>query len=916
MEGREATSRLPLDVRHLFGRVPTSQAHPLTPQEYANVRRLCLLAVCVQLLAAGVGVVQAWLPREFLLTALFSTLIVALVAYLTQRLLIPRSRLVLWIAVLMFVCGGQAVLWAEYLLLGAHANDWIAVTGAAVAIILLLLPLTHSLLWLVLGLAAVGATAWLPGVEPDRVQFLLLLLASGVLFGGFANRLLARKAVAEEDRERTLREVALIKAETADQEERIQYEQEQRKRLERDLSALRDVANGAGQAKTEFLATISHEIRTPLNGILPILEILQQSNLDQEQQRYVSTAFSSSRHLLRIINDILDFARAESGKLTFESIEFDLPEMVEAVVELMSSSAINKGLKVSVDVAEDVPKVLRGDPVRVRQVLTNLLSNAVKFTDAGQIKVEVSLRRSSRKEVELMVVVSDTGLGMSRDTARKVFDSFTQADASTTRKHGGTGLGLVICKRLVELMGGRIGVRSRLGEGSKFWFLLPMRRSMSEVPSARESLEGVRLLWVIEDEQAAAQVSEQLAEWGVKAEEAKLSEVIMRLHTSAMLGRSWAYELLLVDSWGVELELAKVLGELRKDSLLRELPVVASSRSEEIADRLHRDFGVYALTGGMRPEPLRRSLFRLFDVGGEGTAAAQEDQRAAFRDLNLEQELSLQEFDPAILASPQQSGTKGRVLLVEDNPINLGVVRRVLDRLGVGTIVAQNGREALEQLEGQGVDIVLMDCQMPVMDGYQATREWRRIEQRQDGKRLPIVAMTANAMQGDREKCLDAGMDDYLAKPVSIADLQQMLDKWMPDQVDLVEAPDAPAYSPDTGSTDALIDERVISELREVMDEEFQGLIATYLENAPTLIKQIRDAMETQDIDALVLPAHSLKSSSANIGAMQMSELARTLEMAGRGNDAETIQAQQPHLVPLFEQTGEALQEYLQRQSV
>jgi CheY-like chemotaxis protein/HPt (histidine-containing phosphotransfer) domain-containing protein len=237
----------------------------------------------------------------------------------------------------------------------------------------------------------------------------------------------------------------------------------------------------------------------------------------------------------------------------------------------------------------------------------------------------------------------------------------------------------------------------------------------------------------------------------------------------------------------------------------------------------------------------------------------------------------------------------------------------VLDRLGVSTIVAQNGREALEQLGSQqAIDLVLMDCQMPLMDGYQATREWRLVEDRDARKRLPVVAMTANAMQGDREKCLDAGMDDYLPKPVSIADLQQMLDKWMPGRLDLAEDQGRAGFAPELESAETVVDEQVISELREVMGEEFQGLIATYLDNTPALIFQIREAMDAGDIESLILPAHSLKSSSANIGAVQMSELARKLEMAGRGEEWQAIKQEQPRLAPLFEETRDSLQPYLQ----
>ena len=347
----------------------------------------------------------------------------------------------------------------------------------------------------------------------------------------------------------------------------------QRLTLESELAEILDLAEDASRAKTEFLATMSHEIRTPLNGILPILEMLRDTRLDDEQLKMVRTAQGSSRHLLRIINDILDFAKVESGKLQLETIEIDVRDLVGSVTDLMSGSARNHNLKVSASVADNVPQVVRGDPIRLRQVLINLVSNAIKFTEEGGIRVEVSRGQSSQKEVELLFAVADTGVGMPAETADRLFQSFTQADASTTRKHGGTGLGLVICKRLVELMGGKIGIRSSVGQGSTFWFLVPLRKSVMEVPSARRSLKGVRILTLITDDEIAARVSQTLRSWGVVEESTNDPiDALSKLRSTAMLGETWGYDLALIDGSGFEQRLPNLLAEMRRERDAQEHP--------------------------------------------------------------------------------------------------------------------------------------------------------------------------------------------------------------------------------------------------------------------------------------------------------------------------------------------------------
>ena len=832
----------------------------------------------------------------------------------SQRAVVARSHLLHWRILLLITLSTQSAVWAIALAQGLHSMHVLSITLCVGGLVLSLIPLIYWLPgYLLVLFSGLFVALWQAFSSIEMI--LAVSIHVPLLLLGLSMLLFARRLRQSEFKMRKITEdLALSKSQFSDQKARLSYEREQRQNVEQDLIAVRELADSAGRAKTEFLATISHEIRTPLNGILPILEMLRASPLNDEQKRYVRTASSSSHHLLRIINDILDFAKTESGKLQFESIEIDLRELVDSVVDLMRGSAQNRGLSLQVTVAENVPSSVRGDPIRIRQILTNLISNAIKFTETGGVQVTLIKSRSSRKEVELMFEVSDTGKGMSREVSRHLFQSFTQADASTTRKYGGTGLGLVICKRLVTLMGGKIGVRSRVGEGSTFWFMLPMRKSVLEVPSTRKSLSGVRILTAIKDVQTADYVSQLLIEWGVLEERVNsLEKTVNMLRTSATLGKSWLYDLFLIDAWGSERQVPMVLRELRSHAELKKLNIVVASRSEEMSEELKRDFSVYTITGILKSGPLRRCLDRLLDVedglhqNGNGNSSPE------YRDLNVDNELALDDdiVESGIEQSIDDLHFSGRVLLVEDNPVNLGVVKKILTRMGVKCLEAHNGDEALDILRKDPVDLIFMDCQMPVMDGYQATESWREIERREQRQPIPIVAMTANAMQGDREKCLHVGMNDYLAKPVSIKDIEGTLRQWLNSEEGIRKIDQDTQVVKSSEVTDAVLDDAIIKELREVMEEDFPSLVRTYMSNSPKLLGLLENAVDQRDMLAIALHSHSLKSSSANLGAMQVSGIARRIELAARDDRLQDVLVNYKLLAAAYAAAKNALDGYV-----
>jgi two-component system sensor histidine kinase/response regulator len=647
-------------------------------------------------------------------------------------------------------------------------------------------------------------------------------------------------------------------------------------------------AKASDDAKTKFLANMSHELRTPVNGVLGMLELVRHIEPGPKQQHYLETARRSAETLLGIINGILDISKIESGKIELEQSPFDLRDIVEDVTETFSDAAFGKGLELACLVPAGLPTALIGDPARLRQILTNLIGNAVKFTEKGEVGVRVDAVDADAASVFLAFEVSDTGIGIPPEKQRHIFDAFTQADSSTTRRYGGTGLGLSIAKQLCEMMGGTIGLTSEPGRGATFRFTARFARQNGATQSADPAVSTLPVLLAARQSLNRQSLKDQLSHWGLPVREAETGmSALAELRDATARGAP--FELAIIDSALVDMNGVDLVRGIKADPANVRLHVVLLTLLDQ-QNEIVRDDGVSCLI-----KPVRRSALRsCLAIDGAATPAC-------------------------AIAKPMATSPDGaagaHVLLVEDNPVNLEVGVGILEGFGCKVETAANGVEALDQYAGGKYAVIFMDCQMPEMDGFEATAEIRKREAK-TGMRTPIVALTASAIEGDREKCLAAGMDDYVPKPFTAHQMRSALAAWLKpaaangahgkhDHLTVVEPSASPAPSIEP------IDEAVLDSLaqlqREGRPDIVRRVITLFLESAPALLRDLQEGAESGDIARLSRASHVLKSCAANVGAGAFSARCDELEGLARTGEVPDAPARVKAIVEDYRRAQAAL---------